>query len=51
MFGTQLPASGIGIMDSDGDADLNFVSRVLAVAKTCSLSLLAKDTNLLILLL
>ena len=51
MFGTQLPASGIGIMDSDGDADLNFVSRALAVAKTCSLSLLAKDTNLLILLL
>ena len=51
MFGTQLSASGFGIMHADGDADLNIVFSALTVAKTCPLALLGEDTDLLILLL
>ena len=51
MFGTQLSASGINIMHSDGDADLNIVSSALTFPKTCPLTLYAEDTDLPIFLL
>ena len=50
MFGTQLSASGINLMHSDGDADLNIVSSALTFAKTCPLALLGENTDLSILL-
>ena len=51
MFGTQLSASGISVMHSDGDADVNIVLSATPVAKTCPVTLLGEDPNLLIVLL
>ena len=51
MFGIQLSASGISVMYSDGDADVNIVLSVTPVAKTCPVTLLGEDPNLLIVLL
>ena len=50
MLGTQLSASGISEMHSDGDADVDIVSDALTVAKTCPVTLLGEETDLLILL-
>ena len=46
-----MSASGISVMHSDGDADVDTVSSALSVAKTCPVTLLGEDTDLLILLL
>ena len=51
MFGTQLSASGISVMHSGGDADVDIVSSALTVANTCPVTFLVEDTNLLIILL
>ena len=51
MLGVQLSASCSSIMHSDGDADVDVVSSALTVANTCPVTLLGKDTDLLILLL
>ena len=51
MLGTQLSASGISVIHSDGEVDIDFVTSTLTVAKTCPVKLLGKDTNLLILIL
>ena len=51
MLGTQLSASGISVMHSDGDADMDIVSSVITVTKTCLVTLFGEDTNTLILLL
>ena len=51
MLWTQLSASDISVMHSDGDADVDIVSSALTVAKTCPVTLLGEDTDLLILLL
>ena len=50
MLGIQLSASGISEMHSDGDADVDIVSDALTVAKTCPVTLLGEETDLLILL-
>ena len=49
-LGPQLSASGISVMHTDGDEDLDIVSSFLTVQKTCSVTLLGEDTDLLILL-
>ena len=46
MLGIQLQASGISVMHSDGDADVDIV-----FANTCPVTLFGKDTDLLMLLL
>ena len=51
MFGTQLSASGISVMHSGGDADVDIVSSALTVANTCPVTFFVEDTNLLIILL
>ena len=51
MLGTQLSASGITIMHSDEEADVDIVSSALTVANTCPVTLFGEDTHLLILLL
>ena len=51
MLGTLLSASGISVMHSDGDADVDIVSSALTVANTCPVTLFGEDTDLLILLL
>ena len=48
MFGTQLSVSGISVMHSDGDADVDIVSSARTVTNTCPVTLLGKDTDLLI---
>ena len=51
MFRTQLSASGISVLHSDGDVDVNIVSSALIIASTCPVKLPGEDTDLLILLL
>ena len=51
MLRTQLSASGITIMHSDEEADVDIVSSALTVANTCPVTLFGEDTHLLIFLL
>ena len=51
MFRTQLSASGISVLHSDGDVDVNIVSSALTIASTCPVKFPGEDTDLLILLL
>ena len=44
MLGTQLSASGISVMHSDGDAGVDMVSSALTVATTCPGTLLGEGT-------
>ena len=50
MFGAQLSASGISVMHSDGNAEVDIVSNALTVANTCPVTLLG-DNDMLVLLL
>ena len=50
MLGAQLPASGIRVIHSDGDTDVDVVSSALTVAKTCPVLFLGEGTDSLILL-
>ena len=50
MLGTQLSASVISVMHSDGDADVDIVSSALTVANTCPVTLFGEDTDLILLL-
>ena len=51
MFGIQLSASGISVMHSDRDADIDIVSSDITVANTFPVTLFGEDTDLLIILL
>ena len=50
MLGAQLPASGISVIHSDGDTDVDVVSSALTVAKTWPVLFLREGTDPLILL-
>ena len=50
MLGTQLSASGMSVMHSDGDVDVDIVSSAITVTNACLVTLFGEDTNLLILL-
>ena len=45
MLGTQLSASVISVMHTDGDADVDVVSTALTVANTCPVTLFGEDTD------
>ena len=50
MLGSQFPASCLSVMNSDGDAGMDIVSSALTIAKTCLITFLGENTDLLILL-
>ena len=51
MLGIHLSVSDISLIHSDGDADVDVVSRALTAANSCPVTLLGEDTDLLVLLL
>ena len=51
ILGSQLSDSGINVVHSDGDADVDIVCSALRQAENCVVTLVGEDTDLLVLLL